>query len=59
MAGTIDHSQLDQECYLELSKRCTYKLDIKIIQHAIPKILQICYLGILAMSEHTDSKYWN
>lgn len=47
MTGAPSNTQLDQEPYLELCRRCTYKINIKIIQQAISKILQTCYLAIL------------
>ena len=52
MVGATDHTLLDWECYLELwsviKNSSSYKLNIKKIQHAIPKILQTCYLVLSA-----------
>ena len=39
MAANTDYIQRDKKCYLELTRRFSYKIQIKIIQHAIPKIL--------------------
>lgn len=57
MPGTPDYTQLDQECYLELWRRCSYKTNIKKVQYAIPKILQACYLGTFDVWTHPFKVY--
>lgn len=56
MAGAPCLTQLDQEHYLDLYKRCTYKINMKIMQQPVHKILQTCYFDTLDVSEHTHSK---
>ena len=35
--------KIDQKCYLELARRCTFNVKIKIIQHAIPNTAKLLF----------------